>query len=257
MLMMNKYKGLLIVFLLLISGGFVSARTQARGLTLLVVPERYNIIQVSFDVISKRPVALVAYRLERSTSALVLHAWTGREWVPVSLADYRTGSFLIMEPSRIILVGDDEHLPEELVKASNWGPIPMSVNTMDPAEMLNALGPLFDFTSSEWRWFSSRYKMQLENVTERQERVSWYDQMTRARRRQTTPPPADIPPASVVPVPLVAAPARVMETSVVLDVVDSEEQAPVPVLQVDEAPLSPDPVLMPDVDASNDRRTIK
>jgi hypothetical protein len=197
-----RYAGTVALLMTLLSSAYGWAKPAEQGLTLLVVPERYNLIQVSFDVIAKRPVALVSYRVAPDSDEVVLHAWTGNEWVPVTLEDYASGKFLIMKPNRIVLVGDDEHLPEQLVEKSNWGPIPLSINTMDPAEMLNALGPMLAFSASEWRWFASRYKMELENVTAKKERVSWYDQMTRARRRQA-PPPTDIPPADVVPVPVV------------------------------------------------------
>lgn len=96
--------------------------------------------------------------------------------------EYRGGAFLVRQPDRIILVGDDQLLPVELVDASDWGPMVLSVATTESDDFLNAMGQSFEFTSAEWRWFSRRYNMALEDVTPPSEGVSWYDQMTRTRQ---------------------------------------------------------------------------
>ena len=180
-------------------GGSVLARSpDARGLSLLVVPERFNIVQVSFDIIDKRPVALVSYRGDAASERPVLHAWTGDQWWPISLEEYAGGHFLVQQPTRIILVGDDRLLPKTLVEASDWGPRVMSIDTTETDELLNAMGRLLAFSRSEWRWFAQRYNMEIEDLTPAREEDSWYDQMTRARQQ---PPRRHVDDPPLVPVP--------------------------------------------------------
>jgi hypothetical protein len=83
-----------------------------------------------------------------------------------------------------VLVGDESVLPPALVEASGWGPLVMSVPTTDRDQMLNQLGPILDFRPSEWRWFSARYDMDLVDETPPSRRLSWYEQMSRAREAQ-------------------------------------------------------------------------
>ncbi len=159
-----------------------SARAPApQPFTLLVIPERINLINISFDLLDKRPVALASYRTDTQGN-LVVHAWTGSQWKLIPMNEYKDGTFLTRRPDRIILVGSDILLPVALVEASDWGPLVLSVEDTDSDGFLNAVGSLFDFSSSEWRWFANRYNMGLENITPASARVSWYDQMTEARQ---------------------------------------------------------------------------
>ncbi len=225
MKMTKRSQWLLAATVLLMLNNGVWARVADRdALTLLVVPERFNVVQVSFDLADKRPVALVTYRGDGVVEPLALHAWTGEAWWPVPLEDYRGGRFLLRQPARIILVGDDRLLPKPLVQASDWGPLVMSIETTEPDELLNAIGRLFDFTRSEWRWFARRYTMDIEDVSPPSARDSWYDQMTRARQ-QPGLRPVDAPRA----VPVIPAP--------------EEPIRPVP---APEPVLEPEPALVPD-----------
>jgi hypothetical protein len=174
--------------------------------SLLVVPERVNLVQAAFDVIARRPVALVAYRPAREEGAsLVLHGWTGNAWVPVSLENYEGGHFLIKQPDRIILVGNDASLPLDLLVASGWGPLVMTIDTLETADFLNSIGQLYGFTASEFRWFAARYGMEIEDVTPATARVSWYDQMTEVRKQMPQQPlPERLDPVPVLDEPTAA-----------------------------------------------------
>lgn len=193
-----RMRGWMMMGSLFLCGGIAwGSAPQPRTLTLLVVPERYNLVQTAFDVISKRPVALVAYRGEAGTEEPILHAWTGQQWLPVTFDDYADGSFLLAEPARIVLVGSPELLPESLVRSSQWGPMVLSINTVETDAFLNDLGQLLDFTPAEWRWFAGRYNMEMDDVSKEQDRISWYDQMSRARKNA---PRFEVPEAGTVPV---------------------------------------------------------
>lgn len=219
------------VLALCMTGNIFAGAPEPHSLTLLVVPQRFNLVQVSFDVIDRRPVALVSYKGDGETEPLVLHAWTGDRWLPIPLADYRGGEFLVQQPARIVLVGDNRLLSEELVRASDWGPLLMSINTVEADEFLNSIGRILEFSSSEWRWFARRYNMEMEDVSPRRDSISWYDQMTRARqqppRRQLDDPPA----VPIVPVP---EPAELVEPE--------PEREPAAEPEVD---VEPEPIAVP------------
>lgn len=169
--------------------------------SLLVVPEQMNKVQVGVDLTHRRPVALVIYRVSARTGELVLHGWDDGRWVHIPLADYQTGQFLLRQPDRIILMEGAGDLPMDLVLASGWGPRVMSVVATQPADFINAVGQLFEFSSSEWRWFASRYGLEIEQVRDDRAEVSWYDQMSEARRqppRRQVEEPAPVP---VAPLP--------------------------------------------------------
>lgn len=185
--------------------------------TLMVVPERVNLVMASMDIVDRRPVALVAYRTVSGSDELILHGWTDSEWVRISMQDYEGGYFLTHTPQRIILVEGTEPLPMDLVLASGWGPLVMSVEAARTDEFLNNVGQLFEFNRAEWRWFANRYQLEVEDRTPVSHRVSWYDQMS-AARQQPARRVGDTPPV----VPVLPAPEPLIDE---LD----EAPAPVPV----------------------------
>ncbi len=201
--MIRQTKVCVVCILLIGTLGVEASGPAPQPFTLLVVPERPNTIQVGFDLLDKRPVALVSYRAGRQADPWVLHAWTGDDWMRMTLDEYENGKFLVRQPDRIILVGDEQTLPIELVLASGWGPLVLNIDTLRTDEFLNDAGRLFEFTRSEWRWFADRYQLTVEDVTPASERISWYDQLSAERER---PPPRRAPTApapAVTPVPLV------------------------------------------------------
>ncbi len=184
-----------------------AARAPApQPFSLLVVPEQMNMVQVGVDLVNNRPVALVTYRISARTGELVLHGWGDGNWVYISLDDYSSGQFLVRQPERIILVEGASNLPMELVLASGWGPRVMSVSATNPADFINAMGQLFSFSSAEWRWFASRYGLEIEQIRDQHAEVSWYDQMSAARRQ-----PARRHAEDPVPVPIAPLPAPVLD----------------------------------------------
>lgn len=224
-------------------GSFISLDASGRApapstFSLVVIPERPNLIRVSFDLIAQRPVALVAYR-GSETGESVLHAWTGSQWVQISLDEYRGGNFLIKQPTRIILIGGERLLPIDLVEASNWGPLVMSVDATETDAFLNAMGRLYEFSSAEWRWFARRYNMDIEDVTQERDQISWYDQMTAARQRPPRRQSGDTPPV----VPVGAEPVRPVRSEIPRQPV-VQEVTPQPVLDepVSEPAARPAPV---------------
>jgi len=177
---------LLSVLSILMLGGWGEANAMAKkdqGLTLLVVPARYTVLQVAFDVLKKRDAVLVAYQGDAMTEDPLLHAWNGREWVYISLASYSSASFMSVEPTQVILVGDEALLPRVLIDSSKWCPQVMNIPEIDTATLVNSFGTVFAFGRSDWSWFSTRYNLNLADLNEDRRHKSWYD------RTGPVPPP--------------------------------------------------------------------
>ncbi len=198
-----------VLFFIAAFGVFTAAKGMGPpppDLTLLVMPERYSVIQTGFDIRSQRPVVLVAYRGEPDTDNPVLHVWNGEYWHNITMDDYKSADFLRVQPGRVILIGDMDTLPEVLVTESEWAPQVMNIPEMDSVSLINAIGRTLDFSAREWRWFAGRYNLEMEDLAEDRRRVSWYDQaqfedpewLRRRERREAAerhyPPPVDDPP---------------------------------------------------------------
>ncbi len=147
---------------------------RPESLSMLVVPARYTMCQIAFDVAARFPAVLVAYQGVATSPDPVLHVWDGRDWIPVTLADYEQASFLTRLPHRVILVGDDELLPPALITKAGWAPSVFNVEAMDPPGILNALGGVLDFSRADWNWFAGRYGLRVRDAHVPFRRDSWY-----------------------------------------------------------------------------------
>ena len=194
---------------------FVAAATVAASLavqpvgakqgdyTLIVAPARFSVVQLSFDLIRKRPAVLVSYRGEASTKEPLLYAWNGTEWVFVSVQDYRDARFLQDTPKQVVFIGDENTLPAALRDATGWSKNIETFKAVDNAALVNEFGRLFSWTPDEWAWFSSRYNLKLQDEAEPYRHSSWYDQpgpLNRDTYKVINNPPAFEPSlAPVVP----------------------------------------------------------
>lgn len=186
---------------------------------LYVVPARYSVLQVMFDVVKMRPAGLVSYQGNATTQVPALHAWNGQEWVRIGIDSLRDGSFAAVKPVRVVLVGDKDTLPPVLADAvQSLAPAILSWSEMDNASLVNGAGKLQKFTSREWAWFAGRYNMQIQDSNDGRRKDSWYYRdhpelrggapVLRKSPEWSAPdavPPAQ--PAPVQPVPQAPAPA--------------------------------------------------
>lgn len=152
-----------------------SAGTPSGGMTLLVVPARYSVLQVAFDILHREPVYLVAYQGDARSESPLIHVWSGQEWLPVQATDYEEGNFLQVAPARAILVGDDDLLPPRMSRIAAWCPAQERVRRLDTGGLVNDFGKLFQFSSGDWKWFARRYNLKLQVLNEDQLQKSWYD----------------------------------------------------------------------------------
>jgi hypothetical protein len=156
-------------------GGAAGAARASTGYTMFVVPARYSVVQVMFDIAARAPVALVSYQTVPGEGAPAVHVWNGSEWVGVPIADFRSGVFMRNRPERVVLAGEPELLPHILAEAAQgWCRNVMTVTELDTSSLVNAVGRLLNFSRSDWAWFASRYNMSMVDTNEARRHESWY-----------------------------------------------------------------------------------
>lgn len=151
------------------------AGALSKKLTMVVVPARYSVLQVSFDLLRKRDAVLVSYQGDATTADPLLHAWNGQEWVHVTSESFAQAGFLQVKPSQVVLVGDEALLPRTLIDGASWSPQVLNIPSIDTATLVNAFGKLFAFRRGDWAWFAARYNLDLSDLNAARRNSSWYD----------------------------------------------------------------------------------
>ncbi len=169
---------ILAITMLAVAGTIGPGRALGMGqrphpLTMVVAPANHAVLQVLFDVAEFRPLILVSYQAGPHRTHPLLHAWNGAEWVYVSPQDYADAEFLKRLPAQTVLVGGDE-FPPGLKESSSWVPKVWQVPTIHPAELINALDRILDFTKAEWSYLAGRFDLDLQDVNADQRKDSWY-----------------------------------------------------------------------------------
>lgn len=202
----------LLLLCILISVPPAEARVARGDFTLLVIPSRHGAVQVGRDLQDRHPLMLMTYDPASPEDNPFLHIWQGTQWVHVSSGDFFNGSFLRNDPSRVVVVGPATPQVGRLVEnAIAWSPEVLNLESEDPVELINAFGRMMEFRAREWRWFASRYGLELEDMSEGMPRLSWYDSYVASelppatnpfrRRRDTEPEEGLRPIIRLEPVP--------------------------------------------------------
>ena len=156
--------------------GSNSLAATAGRVTLLVIPARYSVMQVAFDIVQRYPAVLVSYQGDAQSAAPLLHAWNGKEWIKISADEYANASFLQVTPGEALLVGDETLLPAMLVSSiAGWCPKVTTIPSIDTATLVNTFAGEFQFSQSDWEWFSKRYNLTLNDENAARRKSSWYD----------------------------------------------------------------------------------
>ena len=158
----------------------MASRTGARTVApaLLAMPAQFATLQLGFDIAERHSTVLVAYQSQGVGREPLLHVWDGAQWVRVGLQDMRTFSFMSVAPSRVLLVGDENTLPDALVEATSGSVSQYVLPSTDTATMVNHFGHFYDFRPADWRWFAARYDLQLSDLNQPRREGSWYAQPT-------------------------------------------------------------------------------
>jgi hypothetical protein len=144
--------------------------------TLLVVPARYSVMQVAFDLARKYAVVLVSYQGDVLSETPLLHAWNGKEWIKISADDYAHARFLQVTPGEALLIGDEKLLPPVLASSiAGWCPKVTTIPSIDTAVLVNSFAKEFSFEPGEWEWFARRYNLVLNDENAPRRNANWYD----------------------------------------------------------------------------------
>jgi hypothetical protein len=164
------------IVMLLVVPVFALTAPMPMGTTVLVVPARYSVLQVAFDVSDRMGAPLVAYQGDARSQTPVIDYWAGQEWKRLSLEDYAQASFVQGRIARFVIVGHDEILPPVLVSSvAQWCGDIQRITALDTPGLVNSFGKIFNFSSSEWEWFAKRYNLQLADRNAQRRQQSWYD----------------------------------------------------------------------------------
>ncbi|MBN2301816.1 MAG: hypothetical protein JXN60_04800 [Lentisphaerae bacterium] len=193
-MVVNKRIGIFFLLLeLVIAGASVSEARQ--DTTLLVVPSKYTIVQLAFDMAKIRNVDLVAYDSGVNTVDPILHVWndTLQEWTRTTLQEYETGNIFRSRPGNAVIIGSASDLPAGLLDASKWISDRTHVPTLNIVTLINTLNSTFSFSKKEWKWLGKRYRLELKDLNKEQRRYGRYGRPAGDRAK----------PEDIVPVPTV------------------------------------------------------
>jgi hypothetical protein len=145
--------------------------------TVMVVPARYTIVQLAFDVASMRDVTLLSYQTAEKPRRVAVHAWNepaGR-WTEANLESLRA-MLMGPPPVRTLLVGRDGEAPPEIERFCSAGRDVVRIGDAGIVPMLNAFHNVLRFSTQEWQWLSRRYGFELKDLNESRRRYGRYGQ---------------------------------------------------------------------------------
>lgn len=167
--------------LLVILGAVMTSASLAMGAaqtrpshTLLIVPAKHTPVQISMDVLSRRPASVVAYQTN-AHGELQLNVWERSRWVLIDIKDLEDLSFMRTKPSQIVLVGDQDATADIRAAIAHHDTVKFAENVLT-TPLLNELGRILNFSNREWHWFAKRYGGEINVLNEEDLRGSWYDQ---------------------------------------------------------------------------------
>ena len=184
--------------------GFISAAAallflacpQGRGdvlasQTLVVVPSRPHVLGLFFDVIQMRDAALVSYRSDAAAAEPVIHVWKRTEWSRVGFNDFCALRFTRQAPATVIVVGDDQSVPQALLQGMHWPCKIIRLRNLEEAELLRGFDQCFHFDPHEWKLLADRYDLTPKNKAVARPAAP---AETNAVAPQASVPPAAVPP---------------------------------------------------------------
>ncbi len=144
---------------------------------VVVVPSRYMLVKLGFDIVGMRSVKLMSYHDKTTTSETLLYEWNRRlkAWDPVDLSVYRAGDAVKSRGSTlVVLIGSDKQVPSGLINGSSWADTVVRIESLDMVTLANSLDRIFRFTSAEWRMLAQKYGLELKDLNENLRRWGKY-----------------------------------------------------------------------------------
>ena len=195
MTMKRHLQALTLALSLAAAGGAFAAPES----TLLVVPARWRVINLAFEMVSLRQCSLVSYQTAEGKTEPSLHMWAGDQWVGVTSEQYARELFSGRHLRHVVVVGQKGEVPPSLVADASWCPDVRVVESLDVGTLVTELDKVLKFTASEWTWVANREGLKIEDENTALRRYGRYG-------KPGQPPPPKPPrhaaksPVSAVPV---------------------------------------------------------
>ena len=157
-----------------LSAACLAETTPAEGSTLMIVPARYRVLQLAFDMNWMKSVSIMSFRGDAKTAKPYLHLWTGSDWRHVGMEEFSSGLFMSPSPATVILVGDSKTVPASLVEAIAWDCKTARLETLDVGELVNRLNSLLHFNDEELALLARRYNLNLDDIYAKERAVNPY-----------------------------------------------------------------------------------
>ena len=155
---------MLIIAFTVNNGGAFGISDPAGSDTVLIVPARPAVLQLTFDLGNMRDITIVSFRGKANSRKPLLHVWTGNKWQYVGFNDFCSARFAGIAPKTAIVIGNDQTVPKALLEGMTWPCKVKRLPTMNAADLINGLDPYFNFSSREWRRLARFYGLKLEDV---------------------------------------------------------------------------------------------
>lgn len=142
--------------------------------TVLIIPLRYKVVQVAFDVATLRGVNLISYQKIQGSNDLLLHAWNSSvgAWQEIAPADLQTGG--VFNSIAAAVIGPDGGEFIDYVGGRTWGGAVKLLPTYDVAKILSGLSSCYHFKPYEWEWLARRYGLSVKDTNYEQRRYGKY-----------------------------------------------------------------------------------
>lgn len=171
---MKKTLCLYIILLAVLAASCAYVPKKNMSPSVLVIPSRYTIVQLAFDIARLRPVTMVAY--DNDNNDVLMHVWNQKlqEWVKTDMDEYASGSLVEPAPGYISVLGSDADMPAGLVDASQWCPVVEHISSLNIMSVINKLDEKMKFSKSEWKWLAERHDLKIKDFNWERRRYGKY-----------------------------------------------------------------------------------
>jgi len=168
----------------------VIAGTESVGVR--VIPSRYTLVQFGLDMVSLRPVRLVAYDVKTGGETAKIFLWNTatRAWDRIDADRYLGGFGAGKAP--VVVVRDQAGLPKVLETAPAWSSEMKQLDAPDLAGLANMMNDRLQFTAQEWGWLAPRYGIKTRDLNEERRRYGRYGKPGQGPLRPVPPAPAEL-----------------------------------------------------------------
>jgi hypothetical protein len=157
---MKIAKMMIVIVSAVVMFGCVSPQSVTVSGTALLIPNRYTIVELAFNIREFRPVELLIFDSARTN----LYVWNTQErkWLKTTAEDIN----LIpeVELNKIIVIGPERDIPNTCVNSLKKPGVQVErIDSYDFKTLFNELNRHFKFSLSEWEFFAKTYELTLED----------------------------------------------------------------------------------------------